>query len=132
MRQGTYVTSLYRHDLFVYGGSRGQKDTFIRGRGVPRDLWHCICSIYFYHLGAAIVISSTIATGVSGSMEKVFAHEDEFPLAIFVVSGDGIEYVVDSSLSGEKPGRVLIWDFQYDSYPSVSCRFGLFGLLLGT
>ena len=36
---------------------------------------------------------------VSGSMEEVFAQEDEFPLAIFVVSGDGIESIVDSSLS---------------------------------
>ena len=49
-------------------------------------------------------------------MEEVFAHEDEFPPAIFVVLGNGIECIVDPSLSGEEPRRVLIWDFQYDSY----------------
>ena len=64
---------------------------------------------------------------VSGSIEEVFAHGDEFPLAIFVVLGDGIESIVDSSLSCEDSGRVLIWDFQYDSFSSVSCRFGLLG-----
>ena len=62
---------------------------------------------------------------VSGNMEEVFDHGNEFPLAIFVVLGDAIESIVDSSLSCERPGRVLIWDFQYDSYLSVSCRFGL-------
>ena len=48
-----------------------------------------------------------------------------FLLLFFIVLGDGIESVVDSSLSCEESGRVLIWDFQYDSYVSVSCRFGL-------
>ena len=62
---------------------------------------------------------------VSGSMEEVFAHGDEFPLAILVVLGNGIESIVGSSLSCEESGRVLIWDFQYDSYVSFSCRFGL-------
>ena len=62
---------------------------------------------------------------VSGSMEEVFAHG--FPFAISVVLGDGIESIVDSSLFCEEPGRVLIWDFQYDSYLSVSIRFGLLG-----
>ena len=57
-------------------------------------------------------------------MGEVFAHGDEFPLAIFFVLGDGIESIADSSLSCEESGRVLIWDFQYDSYVSVSCRFG--------
>ena len=33
---------------------------------------------------------------VSGVMEAVFAHEDEFPLAVLVVIGDGIESIVDS------------------------------------
>ena len=50
-------------------------------------------------------------------MKEVFAHEDEFSLAIFGVLGDGIESI----------GRLLIWIFQYDSYLSVSCRFGLLG-----
>ena len=58
-------------------------------------------------------------------MEEVFAHADEFPLVICVVVDDGIESIVDSSLSCEESGRVLIWDFQYDSYSSVSCRFGI-------
>ena len=62
---------------------------------------------------------------VSGSMEVVFAHGDEFPLAILVVLGYGIESIVDSSLSCEESGKLLIWDFQYDSNVSVSCRLGL-------
>ena len=72
--------------------------------------------MYYFHV---------ITIVVSGSMEEVFDHGDEFPLAIFVVLGDGIKSVVDSSLSCEESGSVLIWDFQYDSYVSVSCRFGL-------
>ena len=48
-----------------------------------------------------------------------------FLLPFFVVLGNGIESTVDSSLSCEESGRVLIWDFQYDSNVSVSCRFGL-------
>lgn len=61
-------------------------------------------------------------------MEEVFAHEDEFPLAIFVL-GDGVESVIVGSslspLSCEESGRVLVWSLQYDSYESVWCRFGL-------
>ena len=50
----------------------------------------------------------------------------ELPLAVFVVvSGDGIASIIDPSLSCEESGRVLNWDFQYGSYVSVSCRFGL-------
>ena len=49
-------------------------------------------------------------------------------LPLFGVLGDGVESIVDSSLSREESGRVLIWDFQYDSYVSVSCRFGLLDL----
>ena len=47
---------------------------------------------------------------------------------VVVVEGDGIESIVDSSLSCEESGRVLIWDFQYDSclsVLSVSYRLGL-------
>ena len=56
----------------------------------------------------------------------MFAHHgDEFSLAIFVVLGDGIKLTVILSLSYEEPGRVLIWDFQHDSYVSVSCQLGL-------
>ena len=62
---------------------------------------------------------------VSESMEGGFAHEDEFLLVILVVLGDGIESVVDLSLSCEKSGRELLWVFQCDSYLSISCRFGL-------
>lgn len=40
-----------------------------------------------------------IAIAVSGSMEEVSIHEDEFPLAILVVLGAGIEYIVRSFLS---------------------------------
>ena len=45
--------------------------------------------------------------------------------------GDVIESIVDSSLSCEESGRVLIWDFEYDSYLSVSCRFGLLDYNIG-
>ena len=46
---------------------------------------------------------------VSGSMGEVFAHEHEFPLAIFVVLGDRIKPIVNSSLSSEESGRVLVF-----------------------
>ena len=69
---------------------------------------------------AAFAISSTIAIVISGSMEEVVAHENGFARAIFVLS-DGIESIVGSSLSCEESGM----DFQYDSYLSVSCRFGI-------
>ena len=48
---------------------------------------------------------------VREGMEEVFAHEDEFPLAIFVVLGDRIESIVASSLSCEESERGLIWNF---------------------
>ena len=48
-----------------------------------------------------------------------------FLLPLFVVLGDGIESIADSSLSCEVSGIVLIWDFQCDNCLSVSCRFGL-------
>ena len=48
-----------------------------------------------------------------------------FFLPFLVVFGDGIESIVDSPLPCEESGRVLVCDFQYDSYVSVSSRFGL-------
>ena len=68
MRKRTYATSYYRRDLCtgIYGWSKGQNETFVRGNGVPRDLWHCTFILSFYHLCAA-VISSTIAIFVCGS-----------------------------------------------------------------
>ena len=48
-----------------------------------------------------------------------------FVLPFFVVSGDGIESIVDWSLSCEESGWVLISVFQYDSHVIGSCRFGL-------
>ena len=66
-----------------------------------------------------------ITTVVTGSMGEVFAHGDEFLLAILVVLGDRIESIVDPSLSCEESGGVLIRDLQFDSHLSVSCRFGL-------
>ena len=48
-----------------------------------------------------------------------------FLLPFFFVLGDRIESIVDSPLPREESERVLIWDSQYDSYVSVSCRFGL-------
>ena len=67
---------------------------------------------------------------VSGSNDELFAHGDEFPLAIFVILGGGIESIVNSSMSCEESGRVLTWHFQFDSI-----RFELFraiGLVSGT
>ena len=66
MRKTTYAISLYRRDLCIYGGSRGQMETFVRGNGVARDLWRCTFSLSFYHFGAAIVIFSTIAVVACG------------------------------------------------------------------
>ena len=41
---------LYRRDLCIYGGSTGQKETFVRGTGVPHDLWHCTLEfLSFWH-----------------------------------------------------------------------------------
>ena len=34
------MTSRCRRDLCVYGGSRGQKETFVRGEGAHSDFWH--------------------------------------------------------------------------------------------
>ena len=63
-----YAISLYRRDLCIYGGSRGQKQTVVPGNGVPRDLWHCTFSLSFHHFGAASVISSTSAVVILRSM----------------------------------------------------------------
>ena len=38
-------------------------------------------------------------------MEKVFAHEVEFPLAIFVVLGDGIELLLINHCLVKNPGE---------------------------
>ena len=40
MRKRIYAISLYRRDLCIYGGSRGQEETLVRGNWFPRDLWH--------------------------------------------------------------------------------------------
>ena len=55
----------------------------------------------------AVVISSAITFVVSWGKDKVFAHEDEFSLAV-VVFGDVIGSIVDFSLSCEESGRLLI------------------------
>ena len=55
-----------------------------------------------------------------------------FVLSFFVVLGDGIESIVDSSLSCEESGRMLIWGFQYDGYLSFRVPFRGIGLFLGT
>ena len=49
---------------------------------------------------ARLLLSLLVITIVSSAnMEEVFVHEGEFPLALFVALGDGIESIVDSSLS---------------------------------
>ena len=54
-----------------------------------------------------------------------------FLLLFFVVLGDGIQSIVDSALSREESGRVLIWDFSltvtYQFRAGSAC-----GLLLDT
>lgn len=55
---------------------------------------------------------TTILIVVSGSIEEIFARKDGFPLASFVVLGDGIKSIVGSSLSPvscEESGRVVIF-----------------------
>ena len=69
-----------------------------------------ILALFLSFWRASSVISSTIAVPICGIMEDVFAQEDELPLAIVVVLGDGLEPLVDSSLSSENSGRVVIWD----------------------
>ena len=66
MRKRLYAISLCRYDLIIYGASRGQKDAFVPGNGVPRDPWHCPFRLSFYNFGAAIVISSTITVVICG------------------------------------------------------------------
>ena len=79
MRKKIHATS-HRRDLCIYGGSRGQKETFVLGTG-----FLAISGILFLALdlsfGAAIVISSTIAIVVCGSQWDVFAHGGGFPLS---------------------------------------------------
>jgi len=43
-----YAISHYRRDLCIYGGSRGQGETLVRGNGVPCDLWHLFSWLNFY------------------------------------------------------------------------------------
>ena len=61
MRKRTYAISLYRYDLRICDGSRGQKETFVRGNEVPSDLLLCTSLLSFFHFNAAVVISSTFA-----------------------------------------------------------------------
>ena len=119
MRKKTYAISLYRRDLCIYGGSRGQKKTFVRENGVPRDLWHCTFSGSFYHFGAAIVISSTFAVVTCGIEWEVFAHRGDFPLATFVFDlGHGAAcYCLGSSLLRKE--SVFVVPLQLDSFVPV-------------
>ena len=45
-----YAIWIYRYDLKIYDGSRGQHETFVRGNGVPRDLWHCTFRLRFFQI----------------------------------------------------------------------------------
>ena len=116
MRKKTYAISLYRRDLCIYGGSRGQKATFVRGNGAPRDL--CLS---FYQFGAAVVISSAIAVVVCGIEWEVFAHRGKFPLVIFVFDlGHGAACNrFGSSLLRKESGRVFVVRLQLDSFVPV-------------
>ena len=77
MRKRTHAISLYRSDPYIYGGSRGQKETFVRGNGVPRDLWHCTFSLSFFfnHFSVAIAISSTIAIIIAACGSERFCSQ---------------------------------------------------------
>ena len=127
MRKKTYAISLYRRDLCIYGGSRGQKKTFVRENGVPRDLWHCTFSGSFYHFGAAIVISSTFAVVTCGIEWEVFAHRGEFPLVNFVFDlGHGAACCcLSSSLLREESGRVFVVPLPLDIFVPVRDIFML-------
>lgn len=63
-----------------------QKEIFCTG-----DL--TVCSIFFFTFcfasGAAVVVFFVFTIVVNKNMEEVFAHEDEYLLAIFVVLGEG-------------------------------------------
>ena len=107
--------------MCIYGGSRGQKETFVRGNGAPRDLWHCTFGLSFYQFGEAIVISSTIAVVVCGIEWEVFDHRGEFPLVIFVFDlGHGAACNrFGSSLLRKESGRVFVVRLQLDSFVPV-------------
>ena len=49
-----------RGDLCIYGGSRGQNDTFAWGNGVSRDLWPYGFRLSFHDGGAAVAISPVL------------------------------------------------------------------------
>ena len=127
MRKRTYAISLYRYDLIIYDGSRGQKETFVRGNGVPRDLWHCTFSLSFHHFRASIVISSTIAVVICGIESEVFAHRGEFPLVNFVFDlGHGAACCcLSSSLLREESGRVFVVPLPLDIFVPVRDIFML-------
>ena len=121
MRKRTYAISLYRRDLCIYGGSRGQKETLYGGTGFLAISGIVLFSLSFYHFGAAIVISSTIAVVICGIEWEVFAHGGEFPLVIFVVDlGNGAGcYWLGSSLLRKESGRVFVVLLQLDSFVPV-------------
>ena len=65
-------------------GVGGKGKTFVRGNGVPRDLWHSIFRLSCWCSGAAVIIFSTIGTALYESFEAEFAPSDGLPLAIVV------------------------------------------------
>ena len=98
--------------MCIYGGGRGQRKEDL----CPGAISGILCVALVFALKAKLLLSLLDITFVSVGMEEVLALADEFPLAIFDVLGDGIDSNVDLSPSCEKPGTVLIGDFQYDSY----------------
>ena len=54
--------------------------------------------------GVVVVITSALAIIVGGSMEDIFAHEDEFPLATFVVLCDELSALLIYHSLGKNTG----------------------------
>ena len=69
------------YQVCIYGGSRGQRETFVRV--TSRSMAYYLSQLVFALKARLLQSLVGISIVVSGSMEEVFAHGDEFPLAIF-------------------------------------------------
>ena len=80
--------SHYRPDLCINCGSRGQKETFVRGNWVPCDLWYSVFRLSIHLGGATIVIFSMIGTIVfMWFFARGFDPEAGFPLELSLILG---------------------------------------------
>ena len=74
-----YAVSLYRYDVCIYSGSRGQIEIFVRKTSRFLAWYFCYLGVNWCHL--------FYDCNSFGSLGEVFAHEGEFPLAFLTVVG---------------------------------------------